>query len=164
MKKVKRKPPTAKKRKTQTTDAPAKPARRSFLSSYGAIAAGVVVLGAVGLWGGSTVRAAMAERDLTRLGQGLPAIVQVHDVQCPTCVALQREVRAALETVDSDTLDYLVADLKSDEGLAFAGRFGAGHSTLLFFDAGGALTGRLVGPNGRDRLAVAFQRHAAGGN
>lgn len=119
------------------------------------------MLGGIGFWGVRTVQASVAERDLTQLGQGQPTIVQVHDTQCQTCIALQREARAALKQVDNPDLDYRVADIKSEDGMLFASRHGAVHSTLLFFDGEGNLTRRLVGPNTREMLARAFESHVA---
>ena len=162
MKKSNKKPrPQQAKRKNQSSAAPMQRERRSFLSMAGTIAVGVVVLGGLGFWGAKTVQASMIERDLTNIGQGTPAIVQVHDVQCQTCIALQREVRAALADIEEDTLDYRVADLNSNDGLLFASTYGAGHSTLLFFDADGNLTQQHVGPSDRVTLARAFEAHAA---
>lgn len=134
--------------------------RRSFLSMLGTFGGGALVLGGVGFWGVRTVQAAVAERDLSIVGQGQPTIVQVHDAQCQVCVALQREARGALKQIDPDALAYRVADINTEEGLAFSSRFGAVHSTLLFFDNQGQLTQRLVGPNNRQTLARAFQAHA----
>ncbi|MCK0096607.1 hypothetical protein MWU60_13585 [Yoonia sp. F2084L] len=149
------------KTKGQPARAPAQKNRRSFMSMAGTIAGGAVLLGGAGFWGVRTVQASVAERDLSGIGQGTPTIVQVHDTQCQTCIALQRELRAALQEMDEHDLSYRVADIKSEDGLTFAARFGAGHSTLLFFDGEGNLTGRLIGPNDRQTLARAFGRHAA---
>jgi len=160
VKKSKNKPRPAKaKRNPQQAEAPTKNSRRSFLASAGTIGVGVVLAGGIGLWGVRTVQAAVAERDLSVVGQGTPVIVQVHDTQCQICIALQREARAALDTIDQDALAYRVADIKSDDGVAFAARYGATHSTLLFFDGQGNLSGRLVGPNDRQMLAQAFLTH-----
>jgi hypothetical protein len=149
----------AAKQKGQAPQAPAKKDRRTFLTSAGTIAGAAILLGGIGFWGTRAVQASVAERDLTQIGQGIPTIVQVHDAQCTTCVALQREVRSALKAFDDTTLDYRVADIKTEDGLAFASQYGAVHSTLLLFDANGALSGRLVGPIDRARLALVFAEH-----
>lgn len=148
-------------RKAAPVSAPTSKNRRSFLAMAGTIGGGAVLLGGIGFWGARTVQASITERDLTKVGQGTPTIVQVHDTQCQTCIALQREVRAALKEVEATDLGYRVADIKSDDGLAFASRYGAGHSTLLLFDGDGALSDRLVGPNDRQTLARTFKAHAA---
>ena len=148
------------KAKGRATPAPTKPTnRRSFLSMAGTIGGGAILLGGVGFWGVRMVQASVAERDLTGIGQGAPAIVQVHDTQCPICIALQREARAALKEVSQSDLIYRIADIKTDDGIAFASRFAASHSTLLFFDGDGNLTQRLVGPNNRQTLTRAFEAH-----
>lgn len=162
VKKSKNKRRSAKsKRKQPVSEQPVKQDRRSFLSRAGTIGGAALIVAGVGFWGVRTVQASIAERDLSVVGQGLPTIVQVHDTQCQTCIALQREVRAALKDVGDADLEYRVADIKTDDGIAFASRFAATHSTLLFFDAAGNLTDRMVGPNTRDRLTSAFQSHIA---
>ncbi|MEM7320781.1 MAG: twin-arginine translocation signal domain-containing protein, partial [Pseudomonadota bacterium] len=77
-----RKPSGARSKKQAA--APSAPSRRSFLKLVrnGALAAGG--LGAVGFFTFRSVQAMQFERDLTRIGQGKPAVVQVHDPQCPT--------------------------------------------------------------------------------
>ncbi len=155
----KRKRQNAPKQNNPVSQKPAKLSRREFLSKAGTIAGGVVLVGGIGFWGARTVQASVAERDLTEVGQGIPTIVQVHDPQCEICIALQREVRVAFEDFDQDALAYRVADIKTDTGLAFAGQYGAVHSTLLFFDERGNLSQRLVGPNNSATLARAFAAH-----
>lgn len=159
MKKSSKKPRPAKARNKDAKPKQPVQTRRSFMSMAGTIGAGVVVVGGIGFWGVRTVQASVAERDLTQVGQGIPTIVQVHDPQCPVCNALQREVRAALKDIDPGALDYRVADIKTEDGMAFAARYGASHSTLLFFNRTGNLDGRLVGPSDRERLADAFASH-----
>ena len=161
MKKANKKQRTSK-AKGKTPAAPVKPRnRRSVLSLASTVFGGVVLVGGIGFWGVQTVLASVAERDLTDVGQGLPAIVQVHDTQCQPCIALQREARAALKDVSQDDLLYRVADLNSDNGIAFASRYAANYTTLLFFDIDGALVQRLVGPNDRETLTRAFTAHIA---
>ncbi|MEM1066658.1 MAG: hypothetical protein AAGJ74_14250, partial [Pseudomonadota bacterium] len=60
----------------------------------GGIAA--LVLGGAGVVSVNAVRATIAEQDLTRIGNGTPAIVQIHDPTCAMCTELQRETRKAL--------------------------------------------------------------------
>jgi hypothetical protein len=87
--------------------------------------------------------------------------VQVHDPQCTSCQELQRETRAALKTFDDDELDYVVANIKSTEGAAFANSYGAPHITLLLFDGEGELRSTLNGIRPRDELEGAFARLVA---
>ncbi len=138
----------------------AAPTRRNVMAMAPYLVAGVVVAGGLGFWGVSTVRADLAEQDLSIIGDGVPVIVQVHDPTCPICIDLQRETRAALAMMPDETIAYRVASLTSDVGSAFATRHGSAHATLLFFDAGGTLTRRLQGAQDRDVLLAAFTAHA----
>ncbi|MEL7256331.1 MAG: thioredoxin family protein [Pseudomonadota bacterium] len=124
------------------------------------IGVGVVVLGGATVFGTRSVRAKVAERDLTRLGQGVPTVVQVHDPQCPTCNALQSQTRQALKGFEQDKLQYLVADIKTQEGLSFAGRYGVPHVTLLLFDSEGNLVETLQGMRQASELRASFEKLA----
>lgn len=132
--------------------------RRSLLG--GGAAASAVVLGG-GFWGISSFRTYAAEHDLTRVGNGDPAIVQIHDPQCPTCTALQKQTRRALRDFDDCGMTYLVADIKTPEGAAFARRYNAPHVTLLLFDGAGELQRRVQGLQQAAALAEVFAAHKA---
>ncbi|WP_415921145.1 hypothetical protein [Tateyamaria sp. SN6-1] len=132
--------------------------RRTVLSGG---AAGAVLLAGGGFWAASSFRTYAAEHDLTRVGQGDPAIVQIHDPQCPTCTALQKQTRRALRDFDDCGLTYLVADIKTPDGAAFARRFNVPHVTLLLFDGEGTLTRTIQGLQQAPQLAEAFAAHKA---
>lgn len=152
--------PKSKKRIKSSAPQPSKPVltRRSVLG--GGAAASAVVLGG-GLWGVSSFRTYAAEHDLTRVGNGDLAIVQVHDPQCPTCTALQKQTRRALRDFDDCGMTYLIADIKTPEGAAFARRYNAPHVTLLLFDGKGALQRRVQGLQQAEALAEVFAAHKA---
>lgn len=152
MKKQRKRKPNRAKQKQQPT--PAKPVDRRAVLRNGLI--GAAVIGAGGLVTTRIVMAAVAEQDLSRVGQGKPAIVQVHDPSCSSCQQLQRETKAALDRLNSDDLIYLVANLTGHEGATFANRYGAPHVTLLLFDGAGALRGTLNGVRSRDELQAVF--------
>ena len=159
MKKQRKRP--QQKKTAQPQPAPAKKPqtdRRAMLRN-GLLLAGLV--GAGGFFTASTVMATISEHDLSRVGQGIPTIVQVHDPQCTQCQELQREVRAALKAFEPAELSYAVANLASDTGTAFASQYGAPHVTLLLFDGEGALRGTLNGVRGRDELEATFGRLVA---
>jgi len=132
--------------------------RRALLR--GGAAASAVVLGG-GFWGVSSFRSYAAEHDLTRVGKGDLAIVQVHDPQCPTCTALQKQTRKALRDFDDCGLVYLVADIKTPEGAAFARRFNSPHVTLLLFDGQGELRRRVQGMQQASALVEVFADYKA---
>ncbi|MEL7116408.1 MAG: thioredoxin family protein [Pseudomonadota bacterium] len=126
----------------------------------GGIAAAVVV--GAGVFGTRSVMATIAEHDLTRLGaEGKPVIVQIHDPSCPMCRSLQKETRKALGRLEECAIVYLVANIRTEEGAAFAAKYGAPHVTLLLFDASGELQDTLTGERDRDALEARFLRHSA---
>jgi thioredoxin-like negative regulator of GroEL len=123
-------------------------------------ATGAAVGGVGGVLTVRSVKAHAHEHDLTRMGQGKPTVVQVHDPTCPTCTALQRQTRAALSSFGECDMLYLVADIKTDEGAMFASRYGVPHVTLLLFDADGELQETLTGMRYEDELKVTLNRFA----
>lgn len=125
-------------------------------ASWGVVA---LALGGVGYWTVASVSASIEETDLTRIGNGTPAVVQIHDPQCPVCMALQRETRDALASFEDGALGYIVANIKTDEGRALATRHGVGHVTLLLFDGDGTLRTVLSGPRTSADLRAAFAAH-----
>ena len=133
--------------------------RRGFLAnvrSWG-------VLGLLAAGGGwylvDEVTATMAEHDLSKVGNGVPTIVQIHDPQCSRCVALQREARRALKNFDDAELQYLVANIRSGEGQKFAAAHGVGHITLLLFDGKGTRRDTLTGNYSEEYLSDLFRSH-----
>ena len=133
--------------------------RRDTLKLFGNGALGLVAAGGAGYWATGSFRAYAAEHDLGRVGQGSPVIVQVHDPQCPVCTALQKQTRAALDDFDDCGLVYLVADIKTQEGAAFAARYGVPHVTLLLFDGFGELVTTVRGMHSSDQLGAMFAQH-----
>lgn len=152
MKKQRKRP--AQKKQSTAAPAPAPSPNRRALLRNGLIIAGGLGIG--GFFATNMVMATIAEHDLTRVGQGIPMIVQVHDPQCPSCQELQREARAAMKAFDETDLQYAVANITSDTGAAFANAHGAPHITLLLFDGAGNLRNRLNGIRPRAELEAAF--------
>ena len=133
--------------------------RRDFLRKIRNGALVAVAVGGVGWYFVEDVRATVSEGDLSRIGNGIPSVVQIHDPQCPTCQALQREAREAMAKFDEGELQYLVANIRSAKGSGLANAHGVGHVTLLLFDAEGKRRGVLVGSNTSENLERAFRRH-----
>ena len=152
-------------RKSAATAAQASPAasqkmsRRDLMAwgKFGAL--GAVVVGGGGYFLVSGVNADIREADLSKIGNGTPAIVQVHDPACPTCRALQSETREALESFEDGQLQYLVADLNSDDGRKLAAQYGVGRVTLLLFDGRGRMRDIIQGRTSAEVLRTAFERH-----
>lgn len=133
--------------------------RREMLAMMrnGAIFTGVIV--GSGYLLVNSMMATAAEQDLTRVGNGKPAIVQVHDAECALCRSLQRETRAALKEFDAGRYEYVVANIKAQDGAAFAQQFGVPHVTLMLFDRRGTLVNVLTGTRDRAELAGHFRTH-----
>lgn len=133
--------------------------RRAFfgkvrnLALYGAIGGGVA------WYFVKEVDAAICEGDLSRIGNGVPTVVQVHDPQCPRCVALQKEAREAVSSFEDGELQFLVANIRTEEGRRLANKHRVGHVTLLLLDGAGKRRRTIVGPNTSDYLERQFQSH-----
>ncbi len=141
--------------------APVDPAvsRRNVLKMARNGAIGVAVLGAVGYVGTGWYNEFLAEHDLTRLGQGMPAVVQVHDPNCSICIALQGETRQAMKQFNKDDMLFLVADIKQEKGAAFAAKHNVPHVTLLLLDGEGQVTQVLRGMRYSDEIRTILAGH-----
>ncbi len=159
MKKQRKKAQTRKKSAGQ--QAAAAPGRRDVLKLAKMGVGGAIALSALGYFGARSVSATIREHDLTRIGQGTPAVVQIHDPSCALCRGLQRETRAALKAVDSDALLYLVADINTAPGQSLAARNRVQHVTLLLLDGAGRTREVITGPQDRADLEAAFKAHIA---
>lgn len=112
-----------------------------------------------GAWAVHSFRRHAAEHDLVRVWQGAPTIVQVHDPACPSCAALQKQTRRALRDFSDCGMTYLVADITTPDGAAFARRYNVPHVTLLLFDGAGRLQRRVQGVQSAPQLAQVFAAH-----
>lgn len=157
----KNKKPTAPKRKRASANTAvaqeASVSRRSLLLNVGAGVGGIAAIGGVGWWLVTSVRALAKEQDLTRLGSGIPTVVQIHDPQCAMCTELQVEARKALRCFDDSEIMYLVASIRTQQGAQFAAARGLPHVTLVLLDSEGDTSGVLRGVRGRDELKDHFQ-------
>jgi len=120
-----------------------------------------MVLGGGGYFAVSKVQATIAEQDLSKIGNGTPAVVQIHDPQCPVCIALQKETRHALRSFKNGELEYLVANIRNKEGSELANKYFVPHVTLLLFDGDGTLVKVLNGSQNSDFLRNEFAAHIA---
>ncbi len=165
MKKQKRKAKRPAKKQTNvavdssTEETPAKTSRRDVLRKIrngGLLAA---VAGGGGWYLIQDVRATIREHDLSQIGNGIPSVVQIHDPQCPRCVALQSETRDAMAAFDAGELQYLIADITRQDGRQLAAVHNVNHVTLLLFDAEGNRRDVLVGDNTSENLEAVFRQH-----
>ncbi|MEO0329879.1 MAG: hypothetical protein AAF217_14950 [Pseudomonadota bacterium] len=137
--------------------------RRSILGKLTYLTIGIVGVGGLSTYFYQDYQANAAERDLSRIGQGFPTIVQVHDPNCSLCNELQRNTKSAISQLDSDQLQYLVADIRTTSGQAFANMHRVPHVTLLLFDANGGLKNVVRGVRKKSELLAIFSRLARSG-
>lgn len=144
-----------------TTVTDAAPSRRTVLRKLrnGGIAA--LLISGGGWFVVRDVQATMREHDLSRIGNGTPTVVQIHDPECPRCVALQREARDAICEVGEANLQFLVANIQTAKGRKLANAHGVGNVTLLLLDGSGRRQGILAGSRRREELADLFRGHVA---
>ena len=144
-------------RKKRQHEQATQPDKRNTLKLLrnGALGLGAVAL--AGVFGTRAVRATIQESDLSRIGNGKPSIVQVHDPDCALCTRLQKEARQAVKQLDDPDLQFLVANIMSTEGAAFSRRYGVPHVTLVLFDGKGDVQGVLQGVRQDDELLPEFQ-------
>lgn len=157
--KKQRKKQSAKRKATPTPPVEGHITRRGILRHLRNAAIAVPVLGVAGYVTTQRVQASICELDLSKIGDGLPAVVQVHDPQCNLCVTLQRQTRRALRAYDGETHHFLVANIATTEGQFFARRHGVGNVTLVLLDGAGLQTGVVRGPLTTEALADAIEAH-----
>ncbi|MET1411854.1 hypothetical protein ABVF61_06285 [Roseibium sp. HPY-6] len=161
MKKQRKSPKARDKRSRQSAGAPSKgqtdQGRRNFLRLGRNIAIGAILVGGTGYVFASNHVNMRHEHDLTRVGNGRPTIVQIHDPQCSLCRSLQADARKALDMFEEEQLNYVVANIRTAKGKTFANRYGVPHVTLLLFDGKGDLQEVLQGQRGAYELRNHFQ-------
>jgi hypothetical protein len=88
-----------------------------------------------------------------------PAVVQVFLPGWPNCAELKRVVDA-LRPEFHGQVAFVLADLSTPEGRAFASRHDVGNTTLVFLDASGKRIETLVGAQAegalRGRIRMSF--------
>lgn len=139
----------------------AKPqSRRDFIANSAIYGLGATAVLGGGWYFANSMSAAARESDLTTIGNGVPAIVQIHDPNCSQCAALQKETRAAISNLKEGSLQFLVANIRTQEGRSLANKHGVGHVTLLLFDGKGERRMVLTGSKTEAGLTPVFERFA----
>ena len=96
--------------------------------------------------------------DLSVVGKGIPAIVQIHDTSCALCNQLRSNTDSAIKPF-GDRLLYRIADISTAEGRRLQRRHDVPHVTLLLFDGEGELRNVLTGVKSEEVLQRAFEIH-----
>lgn len=95
--------------------------------------------------------------DLSVIGNGTPAIIQMHDPGCPTCRRLKGAVEQTMKGVD--TVNVRIADLSTKKGREFQTRYNYPKTTLLFFDADGKHRHTMSGVQTPEAIKNAIRVH-----
>ena len=137
---------TSKRQKSQKNHEVETPkTRRDALKSLALYGVG----GAALLGGGGAFaldfRNKLLEADLSRIGNGRPSVVQIHDPQCALCTSLQKEARHAFKLCSDTDAQFLVANVRSTTGAEFQNSMGLPHVTLVFFSETGRHLGTIEG-------------------
>jgi len=74
--------------------------------------------------------------DLSKIGQGLPVVVLMHDKNSVKSLALM-ELLNKIRSDYAGKIEFLAVDIDSQEGQVFSRRQAVGAITLLLFDAHG---------------------------
>ncbi|MEJ6392423.1 hypothetical protein V8J82_04095 [Gymnodinialimonas sp. 2305UL16-5] len=133
--------------------------RRGALRLLRNLAIAAPMIGIAGYVTANRVQASICELDLTKIGDGLPSVVQVHDPQCDLCLTLQRQTRRALRAYDANSHHFLVANLSSLDGQSFARLHNVGSVTLVLLDGDGNQIGVIRGPLTDAALQQAIDAH-----
>lgn len=132
--------------------------RREWIQNLTYASIGLGIIGGGGYYFVSGVHAGIVEGDLSKIGNGIPTIVQIHDPGCPRCRALQSATRHAIAELEEGAVQYLVANIKGPDGRQFADAHGVGHVTLVLFDGAGKRREVIRGEQHSDYLVQIFKR------
>ena len=145
-------------KKAQAADAmPGPVSRRETMARLAWFGVGGAAVLGVGGAVAMDFRNKMAEGDLSRIGLGVPTVVQIHDPACALCRDLQREARAAMKRFDEGELLYLVANIQALDGADFQARMGLPNVSLVMLDGDGNRAGHVQGVTPRAELEQIFR-------
>ena len=132
--------------------------RREFVRRIALYGLGAAVLGGGGTALALDMRRKLAEADLNRIGNGLPSVVQIHDPNCGLCATLQKAARRAFAECDETKAiaQYLVANVRSEDGAQFQRDMALPHVTLVFFDGSGRHVHTIQGVTPTDDIKDAI--------
>lgn len=140
-----------KKRTGKKLSSGSRPAETSSTPSTGGFNRRKVLLGGIALIGGGFGAAGLHAydtrqrtlHDLSVIGNGTPAVVQLHDPGCRLCRALKA---AATEALDgAEDINYRLADITTPEGRRLQDQVQLPHVTLLYFDRQGRMVHNTSG-------------------
>lgn len=92
--------------------------------------------------------------DLSVIGTGTPAIVQIHDPSCQPCRRLMANTKKAID--GGDSVLYRIADITTREGKQFQLKHNGQKVTLLLFNSKGRLVDTVRGVTPVENLKHRF--------
>lgn len=112
---------------------------------------GLLLVTGVAAWGYMSNESYQKEHDLSRIGKGKVAVVQVSDPNCKPCKRLE----GVVNRVKGDFSDvyFKTADLSTEKGKAFADKQGVSFTTLVFFDKLGRKKEVLTGVSTKEQIS-----------
>lgn len=117
---------------------------------YMAITAGVLAL----VW--SQLPRSPYSTDLTRIGQGKPAMVLAYDIQSMGGMAVMA-MMDNLRPAYAERIAFLVAPLGAPSGQAFGRRFAADNGSVVLFSAQGVALSTVYTPQNTAELQAALE-------
>lgn len=95
------------------------------------------------------------EYDLSVIGNGMAAVVQIHDPNCQLCRRLKNNVDSVKKDFQ-DRIQFKIANISSPKGRAFAQHHKVPHVTLLFFNKRGQKVNVLQGVSSKEAIKAAL--------
>ncbi|MFT6102002.1 MAG: thioredoxin-related protein [Candidatus Endobugula sp.] len=99
------------------------------------------------------------EYDLSVIGNGTAAVVQIHDHNCQLCRQLKNnlnDVKASFK----ENIQFKTANILAKKGADFARQHQVAHVTLLFFNKKGQRVNTLQGVSSKDEIRHALEQLA----
>jgi len=101
--------------------------------------------------------------DLSRIGNGKPALVLAYDINSTGGMDVMKLMNA-LRDEYSDRIEFLIADLGTPQGRQFATRHNGINGTVMFYSAKGTYTRTIHVPPDTETLRYGLDEVLAAGN
>lgn len=101
--------------------------------------------------------------DLTRVGNGQPALVLAYDINSTGGMEVMK-LMDSLRDEYADRVEFLIADLGTPQGFQFAKRHNAINGTVMFYSAKGSYVRTIHVPPNTETLRYALDETLAAGN
>lgn len=137
------------------------PAPQEGLPLWGKWLIYLAILGAVGVLSWSQLPRGAYPTDLTRVGEGRPALVLAYDIKSMGGMEVMR-LLDALRGEYASRVEFLVADLGVPDGHNFAQQHGAANGTVMLFSGNGSHVRTIHLPLNTEMLRHALEETVSG--